>query len=350
MHWAHLEPASMCGAHWSSLLPNGEHFGMTTNTHSPASILVFGAAGHIGGPLVEWVAARAPGTKLRLVTSSQAKQPSLQEGHPGAEVVVANYYDLSSLVAAFKGIEACFVVTPDFLDEQQAMTNVAAAARDAGSLKHLVRLIGDPPGLDREEHVPKELRDFEGGTAVQHLCARKALEDSGLPVTYLNIAAWFMDDFATFLLPPVLAKRKLWMPYDRWMNFIDCRDIGRAAAELLLSGDPNHHHKTYNLDNGVDLMRFSDVAPLMSEVLGVEVTYDDSPETFLEELGEIFRLYMGRGEAPNYFLRYCEWERGNETLARQTDIMGKMLGLTPRTFRQWLAEHQDVFLGAPVAH
>ena len=105
------------------------------------------------------------------------------------------------------------------------MSNVAAAARDAGSLKHLVRLIGDPPGLDREEHVAKVLRDFEGGTAVQHLRARKVLDDSGLPVTYLNIAAWFMDDFATFMLPPILTKREERpMPYDRWMNFIDCRD------------------------------------------------------------------------------------------------------------------------------
>ena len=229
------------------------------------------------------------------------------------------------------------------------MSNVAAAARDAGSLKHLVRLIGDPPGLDREEHVAKVLRDFEGGTAVQHLRARKVLDDSGLPVTYLNIAAWFMDDFATFMLPPILTKRKICMPYDRWMNFIDCRDIGRAAAQLLLSGNDDHHHKTYNLDNGVDLMRFSDIAPLMSEVFGVEISYDDSPQAFVEELGDIFRVYMGRDDAPDYYLAYCEWERSNETLARKTDIMTTMLGLSPRTFRQWLDDHRYAFLGHTVA-
>lgn len=69
--------------------------------------------------MAEWVALNGPQIKLRLVTSSEE---SVQEAHPGAEVVVANYYHLPSLLSAFEGIEACFVVTPDFLDEQHAMS------------------------------------------------------------------------------------------------------------------------------------------------------------------------------------------------------------------------------------
>ena len=96
-------------------------------------------------------------------------------------------------------------------------------------------------------------------------------------------------------------------------------------------------------------MRFSDIAPLMSEVFGVEISYDDSPQAFVEELGDIFRVYMGRDDAPDYYLAYCEWERSNETLARKTDIMTTMLGLSPRTFRQWLDDHRYAFLGHTVA-
>jgi hypothetical protein len=39
-----------------------------------------------------------------------------------------------------------------------------------------------------------------------------------------------MEDFATFLLPPIVQRRTLVMPYDRLMNYIAAVDIGRAAA------------------------------------------------------------------------------------------------------------------------
>jgi uncharacterized protein YbjT (DUF2867 family) len=41
---------------------------------------------------------------------------------------VADYLDVRSLLPAFEGIEAVFIVTPDFLNEHRAMMNVVVAA------------------------------------------------------------------------------------------------------------------------------------------------------------------------------------------------------------------------------
>ena len=92
--------------------------------------------------------------------------------HPGAEVIVADCLDADDMIAAFDGIDAAFVITPDVLDEQTAMTNVAAAINASRTLVRLIRLIGDPPGL-RDESQVTALPGFDDEKLnVQHLQAQ----------------------------------------------------------------------------------------------------------------------------------------------------------------------------------
>src|SRR6059036_3424116 len=109
-------------------------------------ILVFGASGHIGGPCAEKIRRDSPDAILRLVTHRDEVATELRARFPEAEVVQASYFDLPSLLDAFADVDGCFVVTPDFLDEDVAMTNVVAAARHHGKLRHMVRLVADPIG------------------------------------------------------------------------------------------------------------------------------------------------------------------------------------------------------------
>jgi uncharacterized protein YbjT (DUF2867 family) len=310
----------------------------------PRSLLIFGASGRIGGSAASHVRQVSPQTRLRLATSSEKKAQRLQAQFPGCEVVVANYLDVTTLIPAFKDMEGVFIITPDFLDERQAMFNVVAAARHASNLVHLVRLTGDPPGVHSEESIPLHLREFDGGTAVQHLRARKLLDGSGLPVTYINIAAYYMADFLKLFGIGIASKHTLFVPYDRLMAFLDSRDVGEVAACLLLSTNQRHLGKTYHLDNGVDLMRFSEVARLMSEVLGVQIDYNDSPEDFMRECAAM-PAYQQRQDGLRYALRYYEWECGAETLWRRSDILEALTGHKGRTLRQWLEEHRDRLLG-----
>ena len=94
--------------------------------------------------------------------------------------------DKLSLCTALEGIEAVFVITPDFLDEVTAMNNLVGAVNSTGEIKRIFRMIEDPPGLRNEEDVAQVLRDYEFGTATQHLKARKVLSESRLPGHWSN--------------------------------------------------------------------------------------------------------------------------------------------------------------------
>lgn len=308
-------------------------------------IAVFGANNHIGLPLARWIAQRSPQTQLRLIVRNPANRAALEAEFPAAEVVVADYYDLVSVEAALKGAKGLFIVTPDFLDEQRAMTNVIYAARGEPGLLHIVRLIADPPGMTMER-VSDALKRFGGGTAVQHLRAKALLEHSGLPVTFINIGAYFMQNFLTpFFNGALRAERTLAVPRNRRMGFIDTADIGACAAALLLSDNQRHIGQTYHLDNGHDVMWFDEVAALMGEAFGEPIAYDGSDEAFLRHCGEGVKQYIGRPDADQYYLHYFQFEQDNETVWRKSDVVEFLTGRKATTLMDWLQTHRAAILG-----
>lgn len=314
------------------------------------SILIFGASAHIGGPLARHVTDNAPDVRLRLATSSKAKAEKLKIDFPKAEVVVADYYDLPSMRAATKGMEGVFLVSPDFLDEHIAMAVFRRAVTDNGVVRHVIRILADPPGVTLH-HVPKEMHAFGGGTAIQNLIAKDFLEKTDLPITYLNSAGWYFDNYKTWLAAPILQKRTLTMSAPRRVLYFDPNELGEVAARIFLSDDARHIGGSYQCDNGQDLTSFEEAAALMSEIFGVKIAYDGSDEGFMREIGEPARAYwsnvgaFANGQDPaEYFLAYWRFEQANENAWRRTDFAGRILGRTPRSLRQWLTENRDFFI------
>jgi uncharacterized protein YbjT (DUF2867 family) len=306
-----------------------------------SSVLVFGANNYIGRPLAAFIAARDPTVKLRLAIRSEAHRAGLAAEFPAAEIVIADYYDLASLEAALSGVKGVFVNTPNFCDEERAMTNLVYAARGNLDLVHIVRLLGDPAGMTMER-VPDTLKKFGGGAAVQHLRARAVLEASGLPVTYMNITAYFMQNLAGRLMnAPLRRSHTLIVPRNRRMAWIDTRDIGACGAALLLSDDQRHIDQTYHLDNGHDVLWFDELAALMSEAWGVSIRYDGTDEAFIE----VAATLVPRKNFAAYFLAYSQFEQDNETLWRKSDIVEYLTGRRATTLRDWLRENQSSVLG-----
>ena len=307
----------------------------------PRRIAVFGASGHLGQPLAEHVRANAPDVTLRLVTSVPDKIAALQERFPAAEVVTADYFDEAAMTSVLSGADGVFLVTPNFLDEERAMAIFIRAAEAAGGISHIVRLLGDAPGMTLDR-VPEEIRAFiPPGPATQHLLAEHILRQSGLPVTFINCAAYMMDNFKKAIVRPLRERKILTAPIDRLNAFIDPRDVGVTAACLLLSDNHRHIGQTHNLDNGHDVMRFSQVAELMSEVFGETITHDASPEGFYRECGERYRKAMTNERAPEYMVRVFEFELENEVMWRRSDVVESIIGRKPKTLRDWLVENRD---------
>lgn len=316
---------------------------------APERVLVFGASGHVGGPLAAAVAAAEGAPALRLATSSSDKAVELAARFPSAEVVQADYGDLQSLVAAFDGVDAAFIITPDFkIDERQAMINVSAAAYAAGTLPHLVKLTGVTIGINNVNELRPALREFPG-SSLQYQQARAVLNASGLPVSFLNSFAYFMDDLLTVWLLPLLNRRVLSCPYERVTTFVDTRDLGEAAARLLLEPHDREHDGYMHHVTGTERITFSEVARLLTEVLGVDIAYEDDPQAFKRDVEGVVNAHFGP-DATDYFLAFCANEQKEEPLFVVTDGLRHLLGREPRTLREWIEEHKPVFLaeGSPL--
>lgn len=310
-------------------------------------IAIFGANGRIGNEVARSLQANDKPPALRLIVRSESHVAALKEQFPSAEIAIANYYNLESLRDAFSGVDGIFLVTPNRLDEERAMPNVVAASREhAGKIKHIIRLLGDPPGMSMDR-VPDNLRNAPGGTAIQHILAKRILLQSRLPITYVNIAAYFMQNFSGPLFSLGLRKFNLLScPRNRLMAYIDTVDIGRCCAALLLSDDQRHIGQTYHLDNGTDVLRFDEVADLMSEVWGEQIRFDGSDETFVN------LKHSGDPETPppaplpeeDYWVRYSKFEQQNQTAWRRTDIVESLTGSPAKSLRDWLTENKDAVL------
>ena len=302
----------------------------------PESILIFGAAARLGGALALFLAREAPSIRLRLATHSPVKADALRERFPSAEVAVADYLDLSSLRRALDGMSGAFVVTPSGTDEWPAMTNLVEAAKTS-SLVHLLRIVGVQPEASLHR-IPQSIRDNGLGLPIQHPIAKRILDDSGLPVTYLNCGATFMDNL---LAPPTveaLRRTRTFIWPERLIPFIDPREVGEVAGRLFLSDNHRHIGQLHTLNNGYDILRFADVAQLMSEVWNEPIRYDSSKEAF-------FATYAEIGVRRQYLWDFFQYEQDNEVVWARNDFVERMLGRKPKTLRDWLIEHRDAILG-----
>lgn len=304
----------------------------------PDSLLIFGAAARLGGPLAAFMQREAPQVRLRLVTSKPDGAAALQQRHPKAEVVVADYRDLPSLRAATQGMQAVFALTGASCEERPAMTNLITALQEAGTLVHMIRLLGLQPEAN-PRRIPQSLRDHGLGLPIQHPIAKQLLDASGLPVTYLNIGATFMDNYLTWMGESLRKDRMLVWP-ERLIPYVDPRNVAEAAGRLLLSDNHRHIGQFHTVNNGHDLLRFHEAAALMSEVWQVPIRYDGSREAF-------FRTYAHFGERRlQYLWDFFQYEEENEVVWAPNTFLQRTLGRAPVTLRDWLTEHRAAFVGA----
>lgn len=312
-----------------------------TRKKRPRSIAVFGATGHIGRPLADQVRYRAQDVSLRLITSVNARKASLAAAFPDSECLVASFFDPPSLERALEDVEGVFVVTPSPFDEAVAMKNLVEAVQKVARPVHIVRITGfEPESLPRR--VPESVRRF-GGTAQQHYVAKRILDESDLPVTYLNVGASYMDNFLV-MAQTVQSQRKMIWP-ERLISYIDPRDLGEVAANLLLSCDERHIYQFHTVNNGQDLLTVGEIAQMLSDILKVGITHDESRQAFVEEYG--VRLAMRRGvkDAAEQILDFIAYEQGNAAFHALNDFAERMLGRRPTSLRAWFMEHRQHFCG-----
>ena len=248
----------------------------TLSSQAPP-ILVTGAAGNVGG--VGRTLTRLLLDKGHRVRAMVRRQDARAEALAalGAEVVVGDLLDLTSLHAAMAGCERVYFgmsVSPSYLE---ATVNAAAVARHHG-VKALVNM---------SQMTVSQMSVTETTPSPQHKLhwlAEQALDWSGLPVVHVRPTV-FMEGFFLQMCAPLLKRGNvISLPMgDGKTSPISAADVARAVAAILEDPAPHIGH-IYNLA-GPHSATLSFYAGEFSEALGRPITYEDvAPEIWRERL------------------------------------------------------------------
>jgi uncharacterized protein YbjT (DUF2867 family) len=216
-------------------------------------ILVTGASGHIGKPLVQ--ALQDAGATFAVLRSQPTPDAAL-------ETRVADFADPAALTRAFAGINTLFVLLPLVPNKLDLARNVAAAAKAAG-VKHIVRSSG--AGADAAS--PFALPRLQGQID-------DVLAATGIPCTFLRPAG-FMQNYATYQAQAIKDGRIHMADNGQAQSLIDVRDIAAVAATVLLAPTA-HAGQAYTL-TGSESFTGAQAATQISSALGREVQHVSVP-------------------------------------------------------------------------
>jgi uncharacterized protein YbjT (DUF2867 family) len=274
------------------------------------TILVTGASGNIGKPLVQ---------ALKSAGASWAVMRSKPMGDEGTPTRVADFADVDALTQAFSGFHTLFVLLPLVPNKLELARNVAAAAKAAG-IQHIVRASG--AGADAAS--PFALPRLQGQID-------EVLSATGIPCTFLRNAG-FMQNYGTYQTQAVKDGSIYMADNGQAQSLIDARDIAAVAA-LVLQAPAAHAGKAYTLTGG-ESFTGAQAAAVISTVVGHEVKHVSvSPETAVAT--------MQQWGMPAFIIEVMDslnrivWAGYAAAVSPDTE---RLLGRKPRGFAAYAAE------------
>ncbi|KAK5166848.1 uncharacterized protein LTR77_007577 [Saxophila tyrrhenica] len=258
------------------------------------TIAVLGSTGQQGGAVAR--ACLKDGWKVRGLTRNTSGKGAQTLAGEGAEMVSADIDDLDSLVKAFEGVQAVFCLTnfwellfsgksADEADKAEANQayNVALAASKTPTLEHyLMSTLPNATELTKgERRVPH--MDYKSGVDER---IKKELPNLASKTTFIWMG-WYSSNMANmFFCRPMEVPQTgkyLWTQPSRADALLPVSgnvttNLGRFAVAVLA-----HPDKTRGMyvDVRTNLMTFTDILKVWSEVTGKEAVYMPiAPEAF----------------------------------------------------------------------
>ena len=278
-------------------------------------ILVTGATGNIG--LFAAMKLMAAGAKVRSAVTNPDRARGMVDG--AVEFVRFDFLDPSTYMDALNGVDRLFLIRPPVLNNPKAFYPFIDAAKRLG-VRHIVFV--SLLGVERNPFPP-------------HFKIEKYIEHSGIPYTFLR-PSFFMQNLNTTHQEDIKVHNDIFLPAGHAkVSFIDTRDIGEAAAHVLL--EPEHHvNRSYAL-TGPEALTYFDAARLLTETLGRKVTYSN-PSTLT------FRKVMLSRGIPKGFVNvmavlYLTTRLG--MAKKVTTELAPLLKREPTSLAQYIRDYAD---------
>jgi uncharacterized protein YbjT (DUF2867 family) len=276
-------------------------------------VLVIGGTGTVGSAVVAEL--RARGHEPCVMTRSADKASQLPAG---SAHVVADLENPATLPAAFRGMDAAFLLAPVTPNEtEQALAGVEAAK--AARIGHLTYLsVVMPPGSQVIPHFASKLP------------VEKAVQAAGIPWTILRPNNFFQNDL--WSRDAILKFGIYPQPIGpRGLNRVDVRDIAEAAVNSFSQGVG-----AIVPLNGPRGLTGTDTARVYSGQLSRPVRYGgDDLDVWAQQVSSIYPAWMVQDFRImyDYFIRCGLHASGRDFAAQEA-----LLGHAPRDFEAFVAE------------
>lgn len=287
------------------------------------TVLVIGATGLMGREVVRSL--RSRGVRPRVLVRDPARLATTE----GLDVRVGDLRDRASLRAAVAGCDVVFHISPHEADEIALTRSVIEACEAEGArLVFAGVAVTGRTALTRwvlRQVYGRLLPRYRGKMALARMVERSATN----PV--LLVPSNFMQNDEVLL--DVIRDGLFVQPsHPKGLNRIDVRDIGEAAARVLL--DPGFPSGSYGLA-GPRSLTGPECARVWSEALGRPVRYVGDDDTAVEDA--LSRHLSGHRR--DDWLFSFKALRGFAIVASAEEIEGteRLLGRPPTDFTEFVA-------------
>jgi uncharacterized protein YbjT (DUF2867 family) len=276
-----------------------------------STILVIGASGTVGSPLVSQL--QAAGHTVRRATS-RAPQAAGQ--------VQVDLQAQAGSAAALDGVDAAFVLAPPGHVRQDLLIKpFIDAARTAGVSKLVLM---SAMGANTFEAAPLRQAELH-------------LERSGLVWNVIR-PNWFMQNFNTFWLHGIRTQGKILLPTGQAKgSFIDARDISAVAATLLTT--TAFDNQAFDL-TGAEALDHAQVAAVISKATGLRIAYEDiTPDAMRPGL---LQAGLPADYADFLLMILAAFKDGHAE--RTTDAVLRITGRAPGTLEQYARDYRAAWV------
>ena len=279
-------------------------------------ILVTGATGNIGRPLVHELEAR--GATFRILARDRDKTLRL---FPSADIVEADLDESPSIAAAMDGAERVFLLNPGIGTEHTSNMASAAKNTDVGQIVLLSSLYAGQnpiPSMGRWHHERERI-----------------LESSGIPNTFLrpggfmtNLFEWIPTIREGFVLDPIGPGR---------VALIDPKDVAASIAVVLT--ESGHEGKRYTL-TGSESLTVAEQTEILARVLDRPIAVRAT-----KNVSDALNFRYPQGAPPalaEALIESLEHLRA-DTVGLRTESVRRLLGREPGTLADWCARNAREF-------
>jgi NAD(P)H dehydrogenase (quinone) len=297
---------------------------MTTNrTETESLVLVTGATGNTGAPVVEQLIEHGYPVRA-FVHRIDERSDRLQA--LGAEVVQGDFLDLASVRSAMVGVKGVYFCYPPFDGLLEATANIAEAVRDAG-----VEAVVNMSQLTAREGAPSQL-------SRQHWLSERILDWANIGAAHVR-PGFFAEDLYLFTGDSIAADGRVYLPYGDGKHApVAAVDIARVVVAIL--EDPQPHVGSRYFLTGPKNMKMAEMAKILSDELGKPVEYVDLP---VEHWRQALLAKPEFSEFLAHHLVHVAHDHQDGVFSTQTDLVEKIGGRKPQSLQEFVRANVTMF-------